>query len=77
MKKTVTQELLKTIINNYPCVPSNLIHSAGMDYCLSGGQRLRDLKKQGICYTYKDKKYDFSDTSKPFLEILLILNRSK
>ena len=55
--KTVTEHLLETIIKNYPVVPSYLIHSAGMKYCISGGRRLRDLKIKGLQYTYKDHKY--------------------
>ena len=71
MRNTVTISLLKTIIANYPEIPSHLVHSAGMDYCLSGGQRLRELKKAGVIYTYKDHKYNFADTPPLILYSLL------
>jgi hypothetical protein len=53
MQKTVTRDLIKTIIDNYPVVPSYLIHNAGRSACLSGARRLRDLKKKGVVYTYR------------------------
>lgn len=62
-KQTVTISLLRTIIENYPVIPSHMIHHAGREgACLSGGQRLRELKKVGVMYSYKEHKYDFSQT---------------
>ena len=72
---TVTQDLLKTIIHNYPIVPSWLVHCAGRTACLSGGQRLRELKSKGIAYTYHHHKYDFSCT--PLLIIYSLLKESE
>ena len=62
MRQTVTIDLLKTIINHYPTVPSHIIHSAGREYCLSGARRLRDLKGKGLIYSYKNHKYNFEQT---------------
>lgn len=61
MSETVTTSLLRTIIEHWPDVPSHLIHSAGREYCLSGGQRLRQLKKeyQDIDYIYQSHNYHF------------------
>ena len=71
MKQTVTVSLLKTIIAHYPIVKSHLIHSAGREFCLSGAQRLRELKQQGVIYDYKDHQYDFSMTPPLILYSLL------
>ena len=71
MKQTVTVSLLKTIIAHYPEIPSHLVHSAGRTACLSGAQRLRELKKAGVIYTYKDHKYFFDQTPPLILYSLL------
>lgn len=71
MSKTVTTDLLNTILNNYPVVPSHLIHRPGKETCLSGAQRLRDLKRDhGIKYSYKGHEYTF-ETSKDDLRVIL------
>lgn len=70
---TVTIALLNTILAHYPTVPSHLIHSAGMEACVSGTQRLRDLhKKHGVIYSFskKDMEYTF-ETSKEDLRVIL------
>lgn len=68
---TVTTDLLQTILSNYPVVPSHLIHSAGRKTCLSGAQRLRDLRRDhGIRYSYKGHEYIF-ETSKADLQAIL------
>ena len=61
-KQTITKDLIRTILQNYPEVPSHLIHKAGRDFCLSGSQRLRDLKKKGVLYSYRDHVYNFAET---------------
>ena len=73
-KEPVTISLLKTIIRNYPVVPSHLIHSAGRYHCLSGGQRLRDLRKWHcdiLRYSYGGNKYFFNATPKSYLKDIL------
>jgi hypothetical protein len=70
-KESVTTSLLRTILAHYPTVPSYLIHCAGRRFCLSGGQRLRDLKKKGLRYIYEDHKYTFL-TPKQTIEDLLM-----
>jgi hypothetical protein len=71
MKTSVKIDLLKTIIDYYPIVPSHIIHNAGREKCLSGSQRLRELKKKGVIYKYQDHKYFFNAT--PFLVLYGIL----
>uniref|UniRef100_A0A6M3L836 Uncharacterized protein n=2 Tax=viral metagenome TaxID=1070528 RepID=A0A6M3L836_9ZZZZ len=72
MKSTVKIDLIKVIIAHWPTVHSHVIHSAGRDYCISGSQRLRELrKKYKFAYTYGDHKYYFWFTPlKEFQEIL-------
>lgn len=62
MKNSVKIDLLKTIIAHYPVVSSILVHSAGREKCLSGSQRLRELKQKGLMYSYKDHEYNFEQT---------------
>jgi hypothetical protein len=71
VQRTVTQDLINVIIANWPEVPSYLIHSAGRQYCLSGAKRLRDLKKKGLIYTYKNHRYYFNDSPPLFIHGLL------
>uniref|UniRef100_A0A6H1ZAQ5 Uncharacterized protein n=1 Tax=viral metagenome TaxID=1070528 RepID=A0A6H1ZAQ5_9ZZZZ len=71
MKTTVTNDLLRTILNHYPIVPSHLIHSAGRSFCLSGDRRLRELSKKGVIYTYKKHQYDFTETPPLILRSLI------
>jgi len=62
MKTSVKIDLLRTIIANYPVIPSILIHRAGREKCLSGSQRLRELKKKGVIYKYENHEYIFNAT---------------
>ncbi len=76
-KEPVTISLLKTIVRNYPSIPSHLIHSAGREHCLSGGQRLRELvSKYGHLYTYSDHKYSIT-WSKVAMRNLLMCEKIK
>jgi hypothetical protein len=76
MKTSVKIDLLRTIINHYPVVPSHLIHRAGREYCLSGDRRLRELKKNGVVYKYQNHEYFFNATPPLILyEILRELER--
>ena len=71
MKQTVTNDLIITILNNYPLVPSHLIHSAGRQFTLSGARRLRELTTKGVIYTYKKHQYDFTETPPLILRSLI------
>jgi len=70
-KQTITKDLIRIILQNYPEVPSHLIHCAGRDACLSGSQRLRELKKKGVMYEYRDHVYNFEQTPPLILYELL------
>lgn len=62
---TVKQAVVKAIIENYPHVKNHIIEKAHPIHKLSGLQRLRELRKLGVIYTFdpKTNSYDFSQTS--------------
>jgi len=71
VKETIKQSLIKTIISNYPVLASHLVHSAGGRFTVSGDRRLRELKQQGVTYTYNKHQYNFLSTPKRHLKQLL------
>lgn len=71
--KTVKQAVLEVIVKYYPHVKNHLIHNACPQHPFSSGQRLRELRKLGVVYTF-DKEtntYNFSDTPQELLRELL------
>jgi len=53
MKISVRQSVLQVLIENYPNVKNHLVHQAHPLHPLSGSQRLRELRKEGIIdYTF-------------------------
>ena len=67
--KTVRQRVLEVILLEYPVIKNHLLHNASEAHPFSTMQRLRELKKSGVDYTFSkaDNTYNFSDT--PFLLI--------
>lgn len=79
---TVKEAVLKVILKHYPKVKNHLIHRAHPKHPLSGGQRLRDLRYEGVEYEFKHtmkkgrkevkcQHYDFSMTPKRQIRALL------
>lgn len=72
---SVKQSVLKVLIDNYPIVPIHKVHRASKDHPFSGGQRLRELRKEyKLKYEYlaSEKAYKINET-KGKLERLLKL----
>ena len=79
---TVKEAVLKKIIKHYPKVKSHIIHNAHKKHPYSAGQRLRELRDEGVSYDFKHtmtkgrkevpcQHYDFSATPKSYIISLL------
>ena len=79
---TVREAVIKNILKHYPIVPTHAIHNAHSVHPYSGGQRLRELRDNGIVFEHKYfikrkgkmrqfQHYDFSATKKRDINALL------
>ena len=70
---TVKEAVLLAIIKNYPKVKNHVIHNASPEHLFSATQRLRELRKLGVRYSFdtKTNTYDFSETPIKYFKGLL------
>lgn len=79
---TVREAVIKAILRDYPKVKTHKIHNAHKKHPFSAGQRLRELRSEGVSYDFKHtikkgkkevpcQHYDFSMTPKRAIKALL------